>query len=61
MRYKLKPKKEKPKIGDTRTRSFFAWFPIQLEREIRWLEQVTIKEFYGLFGWGYWYFVDEDG
>lgn len=59
MKYKLKPKKKKPEIGDTRIIRRFAWFPVLLEREIRWLEQVTIEQMYGIFGWSDWRYKEE--
>lgn len=44
-----------PKLNEQRTRSHFAWLPITIKGEIRWLERVTyIEEWYateiGYFG-----------
>lgn len=30
--------------GDVRIRSFFAFFPVEANGEVRWLERVTIEE-----------------
>lgn len=61
MRFELKPKKPKPKFGELRTISKFAWFPIKINREIYWLEKVTLHQMY--LGCGYWdniIFVDDN-
>ena len=50
MRFVLKPKKLKPQYYETRTISKFAWFPIKINREIYWLEKVTVMQMYR----GYW-------
>lgn len=34
----------KPKIGDVRTKRFFAWFPVRINKETRWLETVIIRQ-----------------
>lgn len=44
-----KPKLEKPKLGDTRTLSVFAWFPQRVKLEDGspawcWLEEVRIDQ-----------------
>ena len=39
MRWKIK---QKPKLGDKRIKKRFAWYPISVGKEIRWLEFVTI-------------------
>lgn len=36
----------KPAYGSTKTRSWFALFPIRIDNEVRWLEKVTVKYFY---------------
>lgn len=41
MRFQLEPY---PEPGDTRIRSFFAFLPISIGMEGRWLEKVTILE-----------------
>lgn len=38
--------KEKPKKGDTRTRTKFAWFPIRIKNVRVWLEKYQINEIY---------------
>ena len=50
MRLKLKPKPPKPERFSRRTISKFAWIPIKINREIRWLEKVTVMQMYD----GYW-------
>jgi len=45
MKFKLK---QQPVVGDTRTISKFAFLPIRIENEIRWLERVKIKQQYVL-------------
>ena len=35
-----------PKIGDIRVRSWFAFFPVHIGNEVRWLERVTVREQY---------------
>lgn len=35
-----------PKDGDIQIRKFFAWFPIRIQNETRWLEQVKIEQHY---------------
>lgn len=43
MRIPYKP--DTRKAGDTRTRTFFAWFPRQMpDRSTVWLERVTVQE-----------------
>jgi hypothetical protein len=37
---------ERPKHGDTRTRSWFAWIPVRIGREYRWLEPVRVFQVY---------------
>jgi hypothetical protein len=41
MRFK---KEKSPKVGDKRITSYFAFLPITVDNEIRWLENVTIEE-----------------
>lgn len=36
----------RPCIGDKRTITYFAWFPIELAREVRWLERVSVCQEY---------------
>jgi hypothetical protein len=36
--------KPSPKIGDTRTRSWFALLPVKIKGETRWLEWVTVVD-----------------
>ena len=40
--------KQGPSNGDTRTRTFFAWFPVYIfdERTYVWWERVTVCEEY---------------
>jgi len=42
---RLKTKK-KPKENDIRDRTFFAWLPVIVPLEIRWLERVTVRQRY---------------
>tara|TARA_Y100000034_G_scaffold8165_1_gene8908 strand:+ start:505 stop:702 length:198 start_codon:yes stop_codon:yes gene_type:complete len=35
-----------PKLGDRRTRTWFAWFPVTINFERRWLEEVTVIQQY---------------
>lgn len=39
-------------VGDTRVRTFFAWFPVLIHntRKNVWLEWVTVEEQYGWAG-----------
>lgn len=51
MRFKLK---SKPNKHDMRVVQRFAWFPIMIDREIRWLEKISIlQEYYAPHGDGY--------
>jgi hypothetical protein len=43
MRFKIKINKE-PQIGDKRVHRWFALVPVCIEREVRWLEWVTVKQ-----------------
>lgn len=43
MRFKHKPY---PKDGDVRYEVFFAWLPIRIGLETRWLERVSVKQIY---------------
>ena len=43
MKFKIKPY---PKHGDIRYKVFFAWLPITIGLETRWLEKVSIKQIY---------------
>lgn len=53
MRYYFK--KHRPTIGDERVKIKFAWFPIKIDDEIRWLEYVTIRQRYvGIWGGSIW-------
>ena len=60
MRFKLKPE---PSLFEQRIIKKFAWFPIEIDREIRWLEKVAIKQRYLVYNYTrYWEnlcFVDE--
>jgi len=35
-----------PEDGDRRTRSWFAWWPVTIGTQTRWLETVTVREEY---------------
>lgn len=35
-----------PKHGDYRIKKFFAWLPVTIGLETRWLEKVTIRQQY---------------
>lgn len=41
-------KKEKvyPNIGEVKYKVFFAWFPVTIGNETRWLERVSVKSVY---------------
>lgn len=41
----------KPRYRDTKIVTKFAFFPITIGRETRWLEKVTIKMEYGITMW----------
>lgn len=32
-----------PKIGDSKIVRKFLWFPVSIDREIRWLEYATVR------------------
>lgn len=38
--------KHKPEDGDTRIKTKFAFLPIKIGDEVRWLEKVTVKQEY---------------
>ena len=38
-----------PKDGDTRMKTWFAWFPVQIGIWGRWLETVTCEQTYQVF------------
>jgi hypothetical protein len=66
------PRNRKLSVGKTRTREFFAWFPVSCGtiagREWRWLERVRVEEkcrsYYYDFSTRYWWdvqkFIDEE-
>lgn len=39
-------KDDRPKHGDRRVRRFFAWLPVRIHNEVRWLEYVEFEESY---------------
>ena len=45
MRFKLK-NNPNPKLGDTKEKIKFLFFPLQLSNEVRWLEVTKIKYVY---------------
>lgn len=49
-----------PKPFDYRTFEHFAWLPIRIGRETRWLERVKYKA-YWFVGWVPCRFIDEGG
>lgn len=58
--------KKDPKLGDKRTREYFAIFPVSIhyfqdKREYRWLENVKIRQVYNgaILGWENLYFVEK--
>lgn len=68
MRRTLTPPPPKPIEGQTRVRSWFAWKPVTIGLEQRWLEKVTVLErchCYSTFGgkveseWNKVKFIDE--
>lgn len=46
-----------PQNNAVRERTFFAWLPITIKDETRWLERVTVVERYNYYRHGdhYWY------
>lgn len=36
--------KKPPEPGDTRIRTFYAWWPVRCRYETRWLEPVIVKQ-----------------
>lgn len=47
MKRKLKAKKKipfNPVTEKDRNRTFFAWLPVRIREEVRWMERVTIHE-----------------
>lgn len=34
----------KPKLGEVRERQYFAWFPVYVGRERKWLETVRVLQ-----------------
>ena len=36
----------KPEINTKRTRKWFAWLPVTIGRDTRWLETVHVKQIY---------------
>lgn len=52
-----------PKDGDIRIKTKFALFPIMIDKEIRWLERVNIRQYYSEY-FGNWRndcFIDMEG
>ena len=47
-----------PKCGDKKTVTKFAFFPIQIDNEVRWLEKVTIEMEYRITMWHLMKFID---
>ncbi len=35
-----------PELGDIRHKTWFAWWPVTIEKECRWLEWVTVEMAY---------------
>ena len=46
MKFYHKPWPSPLPYGATRTSSYFAWWPVRIGDETRWLETVTVKEKY---------------
>lgn len=46
MRYTLKEKPPKPPHGFVRLKTWFAYLPVRIGKECRWLEQVTVSQRY---------------
>lgn len=38
--------KPEPSHGDIRCKSYFAWLPVTIDLQTRWLEKVTVKQKY---------------
>lgn len=50
---------KEPREGETRVVTYFAFFPVTINHETRWLETVTVKEQYWVsVGWTLFGFVD---
>ena len=49
----------KPCFGKKKVVTKFAFFPITIENETRWLEKVTIEMEYGITMWHPMKFIDE--
>ena len=43
MKFKRKIQSNKKLLGTTKITSWFAWFPVTIDYETRWLETVTVK------------------
>ena len=50
-----------PKMGDKKIVTKFAFFPIRIDDEVRWLEKVAIEMEYGITMWIPTKFIDDDG
>jgi len=48
------------KEGDTRVKRFFAWIPVLLQNEMRWLEFVTVRQYYMYHEWNNYEFIDKE-
>lgn len=36
-----------PEVGETRVKQWFAFLPVEIDDDTRWLEWVTVKQRYG--------------
>ena len=37
-------RRKEPNVGDVRERKYFAWLPININGDVRWLETVHVME-----------------
>ena len=50
----------KPECGDERIITKFAWLPIRIANEVRWLETVHIRQVHAVRYWHDHEFVDKE-
>lgn len=52
--------KKQPSIGDIRVKTKFAFLPVYLKGEARWLEKVMVRQQYNNYRYGLEYFESWD-
>lgn len=50
----------KPDYRDKRVKTWFAVLPVTIDRETRWLEKVTVEQYYLYGTWGNRCFVESE-